>query len=165
MEAARFVDAIRSELGRLAALGDNHVATVTERLAAALEGPLVLQLAEAAANWAAEASAQLPAGELVVRLADGHLDVLYLDRSEEQSHARSLETSEDGDDLSARISLRLPAGLKERVDRAAADGGASTNAWIVRAISRALDQQGPPGQPPGVGPQVGRRRLSGYGRS
>jgi hypothetical protein len=46
-----------------------------------------------------------------------------------------------GDDLSARITLRLPETLKVSVEAAAGQEGVSTNAWIVRALSRALDRR------------------------
>ena len=39
----------------------------------------------------------------------------------------------------ARITLRLPEGLKARAEAAAAREGASTNTWLVRAVSRALE--------------------------
>ena len=46
-----------------------------------------------------------------------------------------------GDDLSARITLRLPEALKAQVEAAASREGVSTNAWIVRALSRANEPQ------------------------
>ena len=47
---------------------------------------------------------------------------------------------------SARITLRLPEGLKEAVERAAAAEGISVNAWLVRAIAHVVA-----GPPPGPG--------------
>src|SRR4029079_16137531 len=61
-----------------------------------------------------------------------------------------------GDDLSARITLRLPEGLKASLEGAAAREAVSTNAWIVRALARALE------------PRAARRssnRLQGFARS
>ena len=61
-----------------------------------------------------------------------------------------------GDDLSARITLRLPETLKAGVEAAAAREGVSANAWIVRALARALE------------PRAARRssnRLQGFARS
>ena len=61
-----------------------------------------------------------------------------------------------GDDLSARITLRLPEGLKTSIEAAAAREGISANAWIVRALARALE------------PRAARRssnRLQGFARS
>ena len=67
----------------------------------------------------------------------------------------------------ARISLRLPEGLKEAAERAAAAEAISVNAWLVRAIARVLSQPSgpqppgfPPPPPPGTpGPPSGRGRL------
>ena len=44
----------------------------------------------------------------------------------------------DFDDSSARITLRLPGGLKNRVDEAAARSGVSVNAWLVQAVQEAV---------------------------
>ena len=44
-----------------------------------------------------------------------------------------------GDDLSARITLRLPEALKGQIEIVASSEGVSTNAWIVRALARALE--------------------------
>lgn len=38
-----------------------------------------------------------------------------------------------------RINLRLPARLKTRIEAAAAAGGLSVNAWIVRAATLAAE--------------------------
>src|SRR6516164_9423576 len=40
------------------------------------------------------------------------------------------------------IDVRLSGGLKAKVDAAAAASGLSVNAWLVRAVSRALDAPG-----------------------
>ena len=61
-----------------------------------------------------------------------------------------------GEDLSARISLRLPESLKTAVEAAAAREGVSTNAWLVRAIARATESR--PVHHTG-------KRLSGYAQS
>ncbi|PWS52618.1 hypothetical protein DLE01_03910, partial [Streptomyces sp. FT05W] len=39
----------------------------------------------------------------------------------------------------ARVNLRLPAHLKARAEEAAAREGLSVNAWLVRAVSYAVD--------------------------
>jgi hypothetical protein len=41
-----------------------------------------------------------------------------------------------------RINLRLPANLKALVEDAAAAGGLSVNAWIVRAAAAGLASEG-----------------------
>jgi hypothetical protein len=63
-----------------------------------------------------------------------------------------------------RITLRLSGPLKAKVDAAAAASGLSVNAWLVRAVSRALDAPGGGGSSrtqrgPGIG-----SRFTGYAR-
>jgi hypothetical protein len=56
------------------------------------------------------------------------------------------------------VTLRLPEALKASVEAAAAREGISTNAWIVRALSRSLDARA----------AIGRRsgnRLQGFASS
>ena len=49
----------------------------------------------------------------------------------------------EGDDAAmVRINLRLPANLKALIEDAAAAGGLSVNAWIVRAAAAALANEG-----------------------
>ena len=61
-----------------------------------------------------------------------------------------------GDDLSARITLRLPETLKGSLETAAAREGVSANAWIVRALARALEPRGA---------RRSSNRLQGFARS
>jgi hypothetical protein len=46
------------------------------------------------------------------------------------------DTDEGG---TARVNLRLPAHLKARAEETAAREGLSVNAWLVRAVSAAVD--------------------------
>ncbi|MGA8467103.1 MAG: hypothetical protein WB688_23290, partial [Trebonia sp.] len=49
----------------------------------------------------------------------------------------------EGDDAAmVRINLRLPANLKALIEDAAAGGGISVNAWIVRAAAAGLANDG-----------------------
>ncbi|EST37401.1 hypothetical protein N566_13290, partial [Streptomycetaceae bacterium MP113-05] len=46
----------------------------------------------------------------------------------------------DGDEGgTARVNLRLPTHLKTRAEEAAAHEGLSVNAWLVRAVSSAVE--------------------------
>ena len=88
-----------------------------------------------------------------MRLAGRDPELVFVD-----DPPRPDEPPAPGDDLSARITLRLPEALKGQVEVAAAREGVSTNAWIVRALARALEQR----------PTATRRtgnRLQGYARS
>ena len=58
-----------------------------------------------------------------------------------------------GEELSGRITLRLPESLKAGVEAAAAREGISTNAWLVRTIGRSLDHRSAKRR---------RNRLQGY---
>ncbi len=64
-----------------------------------------------------------------------------------------------GEELSARITLRLPEGLKQQVEQVATREGVSVNTWLVRAIARSTESRGS-----GHGHRGGRR-LTGYGQS
>jgi predicted HicB family RNase H-like nuclease len=59
--------------------------------------------------------------------------------------------------FSARITLRLPESLKQRIESAAAREGASVNTWLVQALQRSVESR------PSM--SGSRNRLTGYGRS
>jgi hypothetical protein len=61
--------------------------------------------------------------------------------------------------FSARITLRLPESLKQRVESAAAREGASVNTWLVQALQRAVESRHHRSM------SSSRNRLTGYGRS
>ena len=76
----------------------------------------------------------------------------------------SLEVGEPGappptgqEDLSARITLRLPETLKAIVDAAAQEAGVSANTWLLQQIHRSAD--------PSKRRHHGGRRMTGYGQS
>ena len=98
-------------------------------------------------------NAQLSTAHIEVRLAgrDPEL-VLVDDRAGETDSAPA-----PGDDLSARITLRLPEALKAQIEVVASTEGVSTNAWIVRALSSALE--------PRSGRTRSSNRLQGYAQS
>ena len=68
------------------------------------------------------------------------------------------EASEPADEaFSARITLRLPESLKQRVESSAAREGTSVNTWLVQALQRAVESRRPS--------TGSRNRLTGYGRN
>ena len=145
------VQALREDLARVAAVGDESTSRAAELLSSALESSLARRLQEALAESALELSAQLPDGRAEVRMAGSDPELVYV----HDEPAAPAETSDEG--YSARITLRLPESLKSRIESAAAAGGVSVNTWIVRALPRALE--------PRISTTSGRRRLTGYGRS
>ena len=62
----------------------------------------------------------------------------------------------EGDDLSARITLRLSDGLKSRLEEGAADDGISVNSFIVRTLERGTSSNRSRGR-------ATTNRLRGYG--
>jgi hypothetical protein len=141
------IEALRGELTATAELGDERVAAVAARLSDTLAASLRLRLLDVLSQAALELSEQLPSGHVEVRLAGQEPQLVFVE-GEQQTPA--------GEDLTARITLRLPESLKAAVETAAARDGVSVNAWLVRALTRAAEAR--------PRPKVGRR-LTGYAES
>jgi hypothetical protein len=146
------VDAIRRDLVATAsALGDESLADAFRRLVDASEPALRLRLQDVLAEAAVSLNGQLASGHVEVRLAGRDPELVYVGEPDIPE-----EPPAPGDDLSARITLRLPEALKASLEVAAAREGVSANAWIVRALARALE------------PRAARKssnRLQGFARS
>ena len=149
MNLTIILEGLRDDLQGLAELGDERSAQIAHRLGDALASNLRLKLFDLLSQAAVELSAKLPSGHVEVRLAGQEPELVFVDGPGE---AASLAAEE----LSARISLRLPESLKTAVERSAEREGISVNAWLVRAIARATESRSV---------HAGGRRLSGYGQS
>jgi hypothetical protein len=143
------LEGLQDDLQGLAELGDERSAQVARRLGDALGSNLRLKLLDLLSQAALELSSKLPAGHVEVRLAGQEPEFVFVD-------APGSESAGAGEELSARISLRLPESLKTAVEKASAREGVSTNAWLVRAIARATESRPT---------HVGGKRLSGYAQS
>ncbi len=135
MDIDRHVHAIQADLSAAAALGDEATAAAGDRLAAAVAASLQLRLLDVLTDASLTLNAQLSSGHVEVRLAGRNPDLVVVDDRTEDVESPPTP----GDDLSARITLRLPEGLKAQIEAIASSEGVSTNAWIVRALSRALE--------------------------
>jgi HicB family len=154
MQIDGYVQALREDLARVAAVGDESTARAAELLAVALESALGRRLLEAIGEAALELSSQLDDGRVEVRFAGGDPE-LVLVRDEEAAPAEPADEA-----FTARITLRLPESLKARLEAHAAREGVSVNTWLVQALTRHSEPR------MSTGPSGGsRRRLSGYGRS
>jgi hypothetical protein len=151
MQIDGYVQALREDLARVAAIGDEPTARAAELLSVALESALGRRLLEALGEAALELNAQLEDGRVEVRFAGGDPE-LVLVRDEAEAAVESADEA-----FTARISLRLPESLKARLDAAAAQSGVSVNTWLVQALQRSLE--------PRLSTGGSRRRLTGYGRS
>jgi hypothetical protein len=156
MQIDGYVQALREDLVRVAAVGDESTARAAELLAVALESAMGRRLMEALGEAALELSGQLDNGRVEIRVAGGDPE-LVLVRDEEEP-AAAAEPADEA--FSARITLRLPESLKTRLDAAAALHGVSVNTWLVQVLQRTLEPRSS-----GTGGGGSRRRLSGYGRS
>jgi HicB family len=151
MQLDGHVQALRDDLARVAAVGDESTARAGELLAVALESVLGRRLQEALAEAALELSAQLGHGTVEVRLAGGDPELVYVDE------AAPVPADPVDEVFSARVTLRLPESLKSRLEAAAGAKGMSVNTWLVQALNRVLEPR------PSTGGS--RHRLTGYGRS
>ena len=127
------VDAFRRDLAAVAAVAGAEGTSLVERLAAAIESSLRLRVLEILADAARELEAQLDDARVEVRLDERDPRLVVVDDDPTERPA--------DDDLSARITLRLPDTLKRRIEVAAADEGVSVNAWLVRALDRSVDRR------------------------
>jgi hypothetical protein len=150
MQIDGYVQALREDLARVAAVGDEPTARAAELLAVALESSLGRRLQEALAEAALELTAQLESGRGEIRIAGGDPE-LVLVRDEEPSPEPADEA------FTARITLRLPESLKVRIEAAASRDAVSVNTWLVQALQRATESR--------RSPRASRNRLTGYGRS
>ena len=150
MQIDGYVQAVREDLARVAALGDETTARAAELLAVALESSLGRRLQEALGEAALELSGQLDSGRVEVRIAGGDPELVLVRDEEAEAPA------EVGDDARlARITLRLPEPLKVRIEEAASRDGVSVNTWIVQALIRHAH----------TARRSAGKRLTGYGRS
>jgi len=151
MQLEGYVQALREDLARVAAVGDESTARAADLLAVALESSFGRRLQEALAEAALELSTQLEQGRVEVRVAGGDPELVYVDEAEPEPADASDEV------FSARITLRLPETLKARLEAAAGANGVSLNTWLVQTLNRLLAPR------PSGG--TSRHRLTGFGRS
>ena len=143
------LEGLQEDLRGLSELGDERSAQIARRIGEALGSSLRLKLFDLLSQAAVELSSKLPSGHIEVRLAGQEPELVFVEAPGEAAGTV-------GEDLSARVSLRLPESLKTAVEAAAAREGVSTNTWLVRAIARATESR--PVQHTG-------KRLSGYAQS
>jgi hypothetical protein len=143
------LEGLQEDLQGLAELGDERSAQIAARLGEVLGSNLRLKMLDLFSQVAVELSSKLPSGHVEVRLAGQEPELVFVD-------APGGDAGMVGEELSARISLRLPESLKAAVEKAADREGVSTNAWLIRAIARATESRPV---------HVTGKRLSGYGRS
>jgi hypothetical protein len=181
MDLTPYVDNLRHELAVAAEAGGEDARALAERLTAPLDSAARLVLLDALSAAAGEITRDLAPGSVEIRLRGRDPDFVVTsppaDRSLEEAPQGTLKpapagavevtmgvrqpASSDAPDADdggrSRITLRLPDHLKPRIEEAAGRAGISVNAWLVRAVSVALeldDRSVSPGE--GRGRQLGR---------
>jgi hypothetical protein len=178
MDLTPYIDNLRRELAVAAEAGGEDARALAERLTAALESAARLALLEALSAAADEITTDLAPGSVEVRLRgrdpgfvvtpppvepaeapSGGLRNALAGAIEVTMGVRPPATEADESGGTSRITLRLPEHLKPRIDEAAGRVGLSVNAWLVSAVSAALDAGAPSGRS-GRGPdQLGQRHT------
>ena len=154
MQMSHHIQAIQEDLAAAVSLAaDEATMGAGRRLTQALGSSLHLRLLDVVGEAALTLSDAVP-GRIEVRLAGRDPELVYVE--EEEAEPEPTQAGVD-DSFSARITLRLPEGLKAQIEVAANVEGASVNTWIVRALQRGLE-------PRTRSVRTGRR-LSGYADS
>jgi HicB family len=148
MELTPYVESLRRELTTAAEVGGEDARALADRLLQALDAAVRLTLLEALSTAAEEISAELAPGAVDVRLRGGSAAFVVTPPPAAPAGAAPGPVDvrlpvADGDDAAmVRINLRLPGNLKALIEDAAAAGGLSVNAWIVRAAAAGLAGEG-----------------------
>lgn len=137
MDITPYVEALRDDLIAAAAAGSSEAQQGAERLLLALEPATRLALMEAVSQAAAEITSELPTGSVDVRLQGRELDfVVHLDTPAAPSAGSAPPATPEPADAGelARVTLRLPEGVKARAEERAAEAGQSLNTWLVQVV-------------------------------
>ncbi|MEJ1200754.1 MULTISPECIES: toxin-antitoxin system HicB family antitoxin [unclassified Streptomyces] len=148
MDLTPYVDALRRELAVAAEAGGDEARELAERLTAPLESATRLTMLNVLSAAMDEITRELAPGSVDVRLRGLDPDFVVTPpptdgfgeaagASVEPLRSQAPSDSEEGG--TARVNLRLPAHLKARAEEAASSEGLSVNAWLVRAVSAAVD--------------------------
>ncbi|MFF4189371.1 hypothetical protein ACFYZ9_39945 [Streptomyces sp. NPDC001691] len=150
MDLTPYVDSLRRELAVAAEAGGQDARELAERLTAPLESATRLTMLNVLSAAMGEVTRELAPGSVDVRLrgldpdfvvtlppADAPVEAATAPVEQAASPAPGPVEGEDGG--TARVNLRLPAHLKARAEEAAGREGLSVNAWLVRAVSAAVE--------------------------
>ncbi|MFF5973362.1 toxin-antitoxin system HicB family antitoxin [Streptomyces sp. NPDC012769] len=172
MDLTPYVETLRRELAVAAEAGGDEARELAERLTAPLESAARLTMLNVLSAATDEITRELAPGSVDVRLRGLDPDfVVTPPPSEGGGHleptgpaeplaAPTLTKDEEGG--TARVNLRLPAHLKARAEEAASLEGLSVNAWLVRAVSAAVEGGGRPR--PAEKPRTVGQSITGWAR-
>ncbi|MFF8033543.1 MULTISPECIES: hypothetical protein [unclassified Streptomyces] len=147
MDLTPYVDTLRRELAVAAEAGGDEARELAERLTAPLESAARLTMLHVLSAAMDEITRELAPGSVDVRLRGLDPDFVVTPpptdggvTAEPAAPVEPFRAPADADEGgTARVNLRLPAPLKARAEEAASREGLSVNAWLVRAVSAAVD--------------------------
>ncbi|MGH9172270.1 MAG: toxin-antitoxin system HicB family antitoxin [Acidimicrobiales bacterium] len=148
------VEGLSEDLKRSAALGGDEIRQAAEMLVDALGPAVRLRILDVLQQAGEELTASFPGAQVEMRL-QGRDPVLTMNIGRGPI-AGSQDDIGSGEAETARLTLRLPEGLKSQVERAANSAGVSINTWLVDAASQALRL--PPSS------RRGPKRMTGFVR-
>jgi hypothetical protein len=149
MQLARYVETLRDQLLVAADAGGPESRAMVERVAPGMEAAMRVVLLEALSGAADEITRELAPGAVEIRLRGSDPDFVVSLPTYEASAVETIESPTPptvvGDDEggTSRLNLRLPEGLKARIEEAARREGLSLNSWLVRAAATAVDGHQP----------------------
>jgi hypothetical protein len=170
MDLSEYAESLRRELTAITRFASADVAQAAEMLSETLDSTVRLALLDVLSAAADEITASLDGATVDVRLTGTEPEfVVNMTRAQDDPAQDAGDATDDAGNT--RVTLRISDGMKIRVEAAALSAGLSVNAWLVRAISRALGN--PPGDPkkrlPFPPPPPGRpgpgKRYTGFARS
>ncbi|MEU4097344.1 hypothetical protein [Streptomyces sp. NPDC026673] len=149
MDLTPYVETLRRELAVAAEAGGEEARELAERLTAPLESATRLTMLNVLSAAMDEITRELAPGSVDVRLRGLDPDFVVTLPPAGGGPAdvgvapveplRTPAPAEGDEGGTARVNLRLPAHLKTRAEEAANREGLSVNAWLVRAVSAAVD--------------------------
>jgi hypothetical protein len=170
MELDHYLESVRRSVENATALADDQTRSVAQRLGATLDDAGRLALISALSDAAGEISRELSPGSVELRMAGGRPEFVVTpapsqltgtddeDLDDDVAGPAAEELAPDADEPTARITLRLPMSVKNKVDEAAAAEGISSNAWLMRTVMTSLTGRGgygPRGPRPPRAPRPG----------
>lgn len=170
MELDRYVEELRDQLMVAAEAGGDDARQLAGRLIAPLESSVRLMLLEVLSDAANEITLELAPGSVEVRVR-GREPELVVTPAPDAAPTSSVTSgdvtaaiAEIDDSGTARITLRLPESLKQRVEDRSAQQSISVNSWLVRAIAAAVDTPGGTAPTDRTSPTPVSSRFTGWVR-
>ncbi|UDY35875.1 toxin-antitoxin system HicB family antitoxin [Dermatobacter hominis] len=174
MDLSRHVDMLQHQLLAVADPAGDQARDLAALLVGSLDPSARLMLLDALADACDEITRELAPGSVEVRLrgrdpefvvtapptdlAAGGVDDVTVTSP---PVAAPPEPAAEDDGGTARVTLRLPEQLKQRIEQAAGAEGVSVNSWLVRTVTTALDGSG---RPPSTSRRGYGQRVTGWAR-